>query len=120
MGEKTFLQKLWADAMEAVGAVAAFIPGIAAAIAISIKDGDLQKVRYYNQQLAEIGNAIQRLTVKITEVLADGVVSALEGSEVVVEIENLVNQCLDMAAGYHAEKAIKSPVNFRLPKKKAA
>ena len=87
----SYLTSLWNKIVLKLGALAGFIPPIAAQIKIAIDAGDLAKVQALTDKAREKFNDGIALCDKIDAVLADGNLTIAEGSEVALAIEALVD-----------------------------
>lgn len=87
----SYLTNLWEKILLKLGALAGFIPPIAAQIKIAIEAGDVEKVRALTDKAREKFNDGLALCDKVDEVLADGNLTIAEGSEVALAIEALVD-----------------------------
>lgn len=95
----SFLTKLWEKAMNALGVFASFIPGIAAAVKIAIEKGDVEKLNGHLDQLDEAADAIKAFVAKGKEAISDGTLDLIEGSELALELEKVVDELEDVASG---------------------
>ena len=95
----SFLEKLWAKVVNALGVFAGFIPGIAAAVKIAIEKGDVEKLNDHLDQLDEAADAIKAFVKKGKECIDDGTLDLIEGSELALEREKVVDELEDVVSG---------------------
>ena len=93
---KPFLKNLWDKVLTKLGAVAAFIPGIAQAIKIAIDEGDQEKALKLLEELDESFDAGKAFTAKVRAALADGQLTAAEIAASGVALEKWVDETEDV------------------------
>lgn len=96
----SFLTKLWDKLMAKLGAIAGFIPGIAAALKVAIDEGDVDKVRAHAMQLDQFADALKRFAAAAIEATDDGTLDLVEGSELALLLEAIVDEGDDVIKGH--------------------
>ena len=96
----SFLTNLWNKFLAKLGSVAAFIPGIAESVKIAIESGDVEKVRAHATQLKELAAAIDFLADAALDATDDGSITLVEGSELALAIESVIDEADDVIKGY--------------------
>jgi len=97
---KSYLKDLWAKAMLKLGAVASFVPAIAAQINVALDAGDAAKLRAHAVELKEAGQAQIDLGDALLIATEDGTLDLVEGSEIALKIERMLDELEDVAKGY--------------------
>ena len=93
----SFLTSLWAKILGKLGVVGTFLPAIAAQIQFAIKEGDAETVRFYSNQVRELGAALIAFAENADAVTADGNLTLVEGSELALALETVLDEAADIA-----------------------
>jgi len=96
----SFLKDLWEKVKEKLGIFATFIPGIAAEVQIAISEGDVQKLDGHLKELDQAADALKAFVAKGQECIADGTLDLIEGSELALELEKVVEELADVVKGH--------------------
>jgi len=95
----SFLTKLWNKVIDALGVFAAFIPGIAAQVKIAIAEGDVAKLDAHLDELDEAAEALKKFVVKGKSAIDDGTLDLIEGSDLALELEKVIDELEDVVKG---------------------
>jgi len=106
---KRFLVDLWDKVLDKLGAFASFVPAVLAQVKIGLAEDDADKIHAHGQELVEAGAALSKLGQSLmdaTEPDADGSrkITAEEGSEILLLLENAADELEDVAKGYDEDK----------------
>jgi len=96
----SFLTDLWGKVLAKLGSFASFIPAIAAALKVAIANDDVEKVAAHLQQLDEAADAIKEFVTRGQAAIADGSLSLVEGSELALALERVVDELDDVVKGH--------------------
>jgi len=95
----SFLTNLWEKAMAKLGDLASFVPGIASMIHMAINEGDAAKVNAHAVQLKQFAQALMDFADAAVEATADGTLDLVEGSELALALEKVVDEADDVVKG---------------------
>lgn len=92
----SFLTNLWVKILNKLGVVGAALTIVASQLRFAIKQGDVAMVRFRMQQIRELGAALMLFADKGDEVVADNVITPIEGGELGLELEKVVQEAVDI------------------------
>lgn len=94
-----FLENLWAKVISKIGILASFIPGIADALSMALKEGDVTKINAHLTELEEFADALKAFAATGKQAVEDGTLTLAEGSVLALELENVIEQADDIVKG---------------------
>jgi len=92
----SFLTSLWAKILNKLGVLGAALTIVASQLRFAIKQGDAALVQFRLQQIRELGMALIQFADKGDEVIADGVITPIEGGSLGLELEQVVMEAADI------------------------
>ena len=95
----SYITALWDRVLLKLGSVASFIPPIAEQIKVAVADGDVAKVRAHTVQFRQFCEKGIALCDGIDDAVADGNINLVEGSQIVLDLESLVDEADDVIKG---------------------
>lgn len=93
----SFLSNLWLKVLAKLGSVGAFIPLVAEVVKIAIKEQDVVRFQAALDALEAFAQALLKFVAKGREAIQDNQITLVEGSELALDLENIVEEAADIA-----------------------
>jgi hypothetical protein len=101
----SFLENLYAKVIAKLGSLASFIPMIASNLKKALVEGDIAKIKARTHELRELAAAQTNLANVIDDAVADGSIDLVEGSEIAIALERMIDEAEDVIKGIDEDDA---------------
>lgn len=102
----SFLERLYDKAIARMGSLASFVPMIAKNLKAAIAEGDVEKIKRHTHELRELSAAQIKLADTVDAAVADGNIDLVEGAEIAVEFERVIDEAEDVIKGFDEDDAV--------------